>query len=83
MIKKKSTFHVFGQKNGFHRKIMSNCLTFYSFSEEQNAQRPFLTKKIDLFLNSTSIKNLKKGLPTAPSVPKRSPIQVLTGLDAA
>ena len=62
---------------------MSKCLTFDSFSEEQNAQRPFLTKEIDSFLNSTSIKNLKKGLPTAPSVPKRSPIQVLTGLDAA
>ena len=25
----------------------------------------------------------KKEMPTAPSVPKRSPIQVLTGLDAA
>ena len=26
---------------------------------------------------------IKKEMPTAPSVPKRSPIQVLTGLDAA
>ena len=62
---------------------MSKCLTFDSFSEEQNAQRPFLTKKLIYFSIQLTSKTKKKGLPTAPSVPKRSPIQVLTGLDAA
>ena len=33
--------------------------------------------------NKIDRENLKKGIPTAPSVPRRSPIQVLTELNVA
>ena len=44
---------------------------------------PYVTLKQDIYKRKQKTKKEKSLMPTAPSVPRRSPIQVLTGLNIA
>ena len=68
--------------HSFFAKVKFSCVALKSKMHKHN-----FCQEIHLFLVSWNFRKLKKvkkeRMPTAPSVPKRSPIQVLTGLDAA